>query len=60
MWCIEENLNISLKNYKTFHSKIYLHVKIIFVKNGLQSFSKIILLVPNYKFWPYFYMDYTF
>jgi len=48
------------KKIQEIHSKIHLHVKIIFVRKDLQSFSKIILLVPNYKFWPYFYMDYTF
>ncbi len=45
MWCMEENLNISLKNYQKIYSKIHLHVKIIFVKKDLQSFSKTILLV---------------
>ncbi len=49
-----------LKIYKNIHSKIHLHVKVIFVKKDLQSFSKVILLAPSYKFWPYSFTDCTF
>jgi hypothetical protein len=37
-------------SYKNFHSKIHLHVKVIFGKKYLQSFSKVTLLAPSYKF----------
>ncbi len=37
---------------KKNHSKLHLHVKVIFGKKDLQSFSKEIFLAPNYKFKP--------
>jgi len=39
-------------NYQNIHSKIHLHVKVIFGKKDLQCFSKVIILAPSYKFWP--------
>jgi hypothetical protein len=53
MWCIGEHLNIFIASYKNFHSKIQLHVKNKFGKKNVQSFSKVIPLVPNYRLWPF-------
>jgi hypothetical protein len=39
-------------NYKTFNSKIHLHlhVKVVFGKKDFQSFFKVIRLAPSYMF----------
>jgi len=50
-WCIGEHLNITT-NYKTFHSKIHLHVKLFLGKETCSFFSKVIPLAPSYRFWP--------
>jgi len=50
-WCIEKKFNMFENKYKKIHWKIQLHKKVIFgKKNDLQSFSKVIILAPTYKF----------
>ncbi len=37
-------------SYQKSHSKIHLHEKVFWGKKDVQSFLKVILLTPNYRF----------
>ncbi len=51
MWFIGENSNIFKNKLQKKNSKIHLHVKVLFGKIDVQSFSKVIPLAPSDRFW---------
>jgi hypothetical protein len=52
MWCIGEHLNIKKNKLQKISFKNSFACKSFFGEKDMKSFSKVIPLIPSYKFWP--------